>query len=713
MILALIALVSAQEGAPQAIDLLRATDSVMASDSLTRAETGSRDSLPPPQMVKDSRTIVVKGRRRAAASTGQSQRSLEGSELVTRRGGSLGESLQDVPGVTLLRTGSVVKPVVGGLHSQRLAVIQDGVRIEGQSWGAEHAPETDPFQAERLTVVLGGASVRYGAGAMGGAIVAMPAPFPRRAGWNGEALVTAASNGPVLGTAARVAGMLESLPGLAVRAQGSFRHGGDRSSPVTVLPNTALEEAGAMAGLGWNRDAWGVEISHSIFHSRQGLLATSHIGNLTDLRTALERGEPPDSSSWEWDVGRPSQQVDHGLTRLHLRAGLPLGVSAELTAGWQTDRRQEWDMHRPIDAGLAALDAPSLDYELRTSSGDLLFAAGQEERLRVQWGGSGLFQENEYSGRAFVPNYRAQGAGAFLMASRGNARWGADAGLRWDVHSLDVWRRKNGEILHWDGNWSALSASAGARVNPWQDAWTFRSALSTGWRPPAAVELWADGLHHGATSIEKGDSSLGAERSLTAQVGADGRIGPVTLQASLWWTRVDGYIGLVPVQPAVLTVRGAFPAFRYRATTADLRGLDAGLVWHVAPWIEPELRGGWMRTRDANGDPLPFSPPTRAVLRLWGIPQGSWAKGRVRLAPRLDWQARSEAFPGDYAAPPAQVFLWGLELVAEPGGAGEDWTIAVTGQNLSDVTWRDPTDRLRYFASAPGRSVDLKVARRL
>ncbi|MEN9353567.1 MAG: hypothetical protein RL318_892, partial [Fibrobacterota bacterium] len=53
-----------------------------------------------------------------------------------------------------------------------------------------------------------------------------------------------------------------------------------------------------------------------------------------------------------------------------------------------------------------------------------------------------------------------------------------------------------------------------------------------------------------------------------------------------------------------------------------------------------------------------------------------------------------------------------MELVAEPGGKGGAWTIAVTGQNLSNETWRDPTDRLRYFASAPGRSLDLKVARR-
>ena len=100
---------------------------------------------------------------------------LRGRELASTRGLTLGESLQKITGVTVLQTGNnIYKPVIQGLHSSRVLILNNGIRQEGQQWGSEHAPEIDPYIANRLTVIKGAASVRYGGDAIGGVILVEP-----------------------------------------------------------------------------------------------------------------------------------------------------------------------------------------------------------------------------------------------------------------------------------------------------------------------------------------------------------------------------------------------------------------------------------------------------------------------------------------------------------------------------------------------------------
>ena len=95
------------------------------------------------------------------------QTELSGRELLQTRGASLGDAIKELPGLNTIQTGpTLAKPVIHGLHSNRVLIINDGVRQEGQQWGSEHAPEIDPFIAEKISIIKGAASVRYGADAI-------------------------------------------------------------------------------------------------------------------------------------------------------------------------------------------------------------------------------------------------------------------------------------------------------------------------------------------------------------------------------------------------------------------------------------------------------------------------------------------------------------------------------------------------------------------
>src|SRR5690606_29134585 len=94
---------------------------------------------------------------------------IKGKELDMTRGLSLGETLKEAPGVTVLQTGpSIFKPVIHGMYGNRVLILNNEVRMEGQQWGAEHGPEIDPFTASGITVVKGASGVRYGQDAIGG-----------------------------------------------------------------------------------------------------------------------------------------------------------------------------------------------------------------------------------------------------------------------------------------------------------------------------------------------------------------------------------------------------------------------------------------------------------------------------------------------------------------------------------------------------------------
>ena len=77
-------------------------------------------------------------------------------ELEQYSGGSLGDALNSLSGVSSLNTGNtVVKPLINGLHSSRVVIINNGVRMEDQEWGAEHAPNVDVNSAGKLTLIKG------------------------------------------------------------------------------------------------------------------------------------------------------------------------------------------------------------------------------------------------------------------------------------------------------------------------------------------------------------------------------------------------------------------------------------------------------------------------------------------------------------------------------------------------------------------------------
>ncbi|HEX8548018.1 MAG TPA: carboxypeptidase-like regulatory domain-containing protein, partial [Cytophagaceae bacterium] len=100
-------------------------------------------------------SVVITSSRPQELSTQQTL-TIEGKALQRTRGLSLGEAIKDLPGVSTLQTGpSIFKPVVQGMYGNRVLILNNGIRQEGQQWGTEHAPEVDPFIASKISIIKG------------------------------------------------------------------------------------------------------------------------------------------------------------------------------------------------------------------------------------------------------------------------------------------------------------------------------------------------------------------------------------------------------------------------------------------------------------------------------------------------------------------------------------------------------------------------------
>ena len=99
------------------------------------------------------------------------------AELPTIAATNIIDAVAHLPGVSQITTGSgISKPVIRGLGYNRIVVVSNGVRQEGQQWGDEHGIEVDAWDIGSVEVLKGPASLVYGSDALAGVLKFNSAP---------------------------------------------------------------------------------------------------------------------------------------------------------------------------------------------------------------------------------------------------------------------------------------------------------------------------------------------------------------------------------------------------------------------------------------------------------------------------------------------------------------------------------------------------------
>lgn len=680
--------------------------------------------------------VVFEGNQ-SVGTASQTTVALDAEELVMLHGKPLGESLKEIPGVSALQTGpSIFKPVIDGLHSQRILILNNGIRQEGQQWGVEHAPEVDPYIASRIEVLKGAETVRYGSAAMGGVIIINPPPLHQTEKIGGELNVGLMSNNRMGVFSGMVEGTLAEGSGWSWRLQSSVKKGGDYHAPKYNLSNTGLQEFNFSGAMGFEGEGRGMEIFVSSFNTRIGILRAAHTGNLNDLKQSIETGRPWYVADFSYDIAPPKQEINHHLLKVSAFQQIKNLGKVSILYGGQYDRRNEFDIRR------SGRDArPSLSLTLMSHVIDVSLDHSHTAHSGSV-GINGTFKDNtndteETGVRPLLPDFRQLSAGVFVFEKLKKKKWILEAGARYDFQHLQVFTfLDNQQLVKPQFSLSFLSGTLGATIlfNP-KFRWLSNFGISS--RPPHVSELYSEGLHHGTASIEEGlmrrDGNVHTEISMIKREHSKKWVNTLqftddrlTVDLSIHYNDIDNYVYIRPVGTR-LTVRGYFPLFRYAQTDAVLMGSDAALKWKVTEKLSFNSKFSYIYARDTETDDvlvyippaqfensLTFALPSFGKLQNFHIGISVPVTFRQTRAPivippdQIDESTVSDK-TFDFAPAPDGYALLNAKLGFKLPVGEHSVGITLSGENLLNTSYRNYMNRLRYYADDVGSNFILRL----
>ena len=444
----------------------------------------------------------------------------------------MGNLLKEVSGVSVLKSGNtIVKPVINGLHSSRVAIFNNNVKLEDQQWGMEHAPNFDVNAAGKITVLKGASALQYGGDAIGGIVIIEPFSTKKDTLF-GKTIMTLESNGRggTLSSSLHKGNFCD----WSWNAQGSFKYFGDREAPEYTLSNTGNREANFSGDLKYTGKKFDFNAYYSLYSATIGILSASHIGNVNDLYYSINNQIPSVIEDFTYSIQNPKQKVQHHLAKLNYNYYLKDGQSLALQYAFQFNNRREFDVRRNVPEDRSALDLDlathtfNADYKLSSSTWDL------------KSGIIGLYQNNSASPltgvRPLIPSYDKFDAGIYAVVD--NHFWedfSVEAGIRYDFSTIEAtkyylksrWNEREyspefdtfiaGDFgTQWltkpTFTFHIFSASIGTQYSFGKEyEWYFN--LSRAVRNPNPSEFFSDGLHHSSGMIELGDLRLEQEKS--------------------------------------------------------------------------------------------------------------------------------------------------------------------------------------------------------
>ena len=503
------------------------------------------------------------------------------------------DAIAHQPGVSQLTTGgSISKPIIRGLGYNRVVVMSEGVRQEGQQWGDEHGVEVDGSSVGSVEILKGPASLMYGSDAMAGVVILHPQPTLAEGELKGNISTEYQTNNGLFRYSLQMAGNQKGFVWDA-RYSDKMAHA-YKNKYDDYVPGSQFRERAGRLMLGVNK-AWG--------HSRLVWTAYHLTPSIVEGERDLETGELEHEEGWtgcQYAKSLPFQQVKHYKLVWNNSLNLSSGYLKAII-GYQQNRRQEFEESE---------DEYELYFKLHTLTYDLRYITNEWNGWKLSTGIGGMYQKSVNEGEEYlIPDYRLFDFGVYATATKAfGDRWTLSGGLRYDHRRLhgDMMPPKLGGSFtrHFNG----LTGSIGAVCNI-SDHFNLRLNLARGFRTPNMSELASNGVHEGSLRYELGNQQLKAEYSLQADLGLDFTSHFVSAQLALFANRIDNYIFTHRVTEVI---DPDYLTYVYTQGDARLLGFEAGVDFHPVHSVHFSNTFSYVDAQllhaDADTKYLPFTP---------------------------------------------------------------------------------------------------------
>lgn len=668
-------------------------------------------------------------------------------ELENFSNASLGDALKTLSGVSSLNTGSsIVKPIIQGLHSSRVLIINDNVRLHDQQWGEDHAPNVDINSAANVTVIKGASALKYGGDAVGGTIVIEPQKAPLKDTLMGKTILTGATNGR--GGTFATSLIKANSNGFNYRIQGSLKRLGDLESPNYQLTNTGQRENNISLGMGLNKIDYGFDFSYKLTDSEIGILRSSHIGNSRDLVNSINRQEPFFIDDFSYSINSPKQQVTHQILKLNTFKKLKGIGEVNLQYSFQNNDRQEFDVRRG-----ELRDKPAMDMNLKTHTllAQLEWTALEDfdSNFGIELNTQTNLPNPDTGVRRLIPDYDMYSAGIFVTTDYTvRENWKIDAGIRYDFSRIDAekfyfesrWNELNYDVLfpQFETNrvekgqiftepsfdYHNISGTIGSNYT-FDNGWQLLANLSSASRAPNPSELFSDGLHHSLATIEFGDLQIESEQSFKTSIGLKGMVDSFEFNIQPYYSYINNFIVIEPTGEQT-TIRGSFPVWEYRQTNARLFGIDVNASYTYQNF-DIASSFAYVNGHDLERDEALINMPPLNISNTITYRKKEWNNFYVSM--NSQFIAEQNRYPDnnfltdivssetgefeevlvDVSTPPGAYHLLNFRTGMEFKINSNRLSFNIILNNLLNTNYRNYLNRLRYYADEVGTNAMLQL----
>lgn len=640
-------------------------------------------------------------------------------EITDNASENLSNLLENISGVSTIKNGSgIAKPVVQGLYGNRLTILNNGVAQSGQQWGNDHSPEIDPLVANKIKVIKGTSALQYMGVNLGSIVLVEPKRIEQEPHLHGRINYTYETNGRGHGLHVQLGQFNSSL---GWKVNGTIKKSGDKKSPNYFLNNTGIEEANFAIQLEKIfTEKHHIELYYSTFNTRLGILRGSHIGNLTDLESAIVREVPFfTEEDFSYQIDAPRQQVHHHLLKLHSKYFLDQSQWFDLTFATQLNIRKEFDVRRSGRSDIPALDIKQYSYFLEAK-----YNKEYQNNFKLHTGLQFNLTDNtnqpETGILPLIPDYFNYESGMFLLLTKTQNKSLFELGLRYDNNTqkvVTISQTTPREIIRFNNTYHNISTSAGWNYNV-TDELGFSVNSGYAVRNPATNELYSGGLHQGVSGIEEGNINLQSEKSWKTTLGANIGIHHIFhLESLLYYQSINDYIFLNPQNEFRLTIRGAFPVFAYAQTDARIFGFDLNGDIEISESLHTQIKYSYIKGDDVENDLPLINIPTNnflgsltyAFLKPITLGRLQLENAEIEINNKYVFRQNHLLETQDFALPPEAYNLFGFSFSTDIQVKKTRWRIVAKVDNLFNIKYRDYLNRQRYFADDLGLNASFGV----
>ena len=558
---------------------------------------------------------------------------LNGRELSLKREGTLGETLNGIPGVTATQFGpNASRPVIRGLDAERVRIMQNGIGIlDASSLSFDHAVGIDPLIIEQIDVVRGPAALLYGGSAMGGVVNAIDHRIPTEKvngiigraetrfggpdSTRNGAIVLDAGNGQFAVHADAYKRKTDDLdiPSFAVSKRKSARDGSPRENRGKLV-NSASDGDGGALGASLTFDNGYVGLSYSTLDNTYGVVA--------------EEAVTIDMNSDRWDLASEFKDLGPVINRVKFRMAHTHYQHVELEGSNVGTTFKNRGVESSFEAGHAAFSSPLgningvIGYQFNNTNFEALGA------------------------EAFVPSVNTQNKALYLYEELGlngdnknkhKITFGGRLG-RTDVDSKNSATFGQGQNNSFNTQNFALGGLYSINEN-----WSATSNISHNERAPSYFELYANGAHIATGQFEVGNTQFSKEKSNGIDAQIRWKDAKNSLSVGAYYTRFSNFIGLFETGNLIGPPGEELPEAQFSAVPAVFKGLEAEGKFALSDNINLLVRGDYVHAKDKrNNDYLPRIAPLRLGAGLQYALNGFSARLDVLRAFKQDNTAENE-----------------------------------------------------------------------